>query len=68
MFVLALSIPESFDDLPGGLHGPVVLAVCYFLFRLMHLVMFWVIASVRNGASSVSLPDELDGTARSYSS
>ena len=44
MFVLALSIPESFDDLPGGLYGPVVLAVCYFTFRLMHLVMFWVIA------------------------
>ncbi len=44
MFVLALSIPESFDDLPGGLYGPVVLAVCYFIFRLMHLVMFWAIA------------------------
>ncbi len=44
MFVLALSIPEAFDDLPGGLYGPVVLAVCYFAFRLMHLVMFWVIS------------------------
>jgi low temperature requirement protein LtrA len=44
MFVLALSIPESFDDLPGGLYGPVVLAVCYFAFRLMHLVMFWAIS------------------------
>ena len=40
MFVLALCIPEAFDDLPGGLSGPVVLALCYLLFRVMHLVMF----------------------------
>jgi low temperature requirement protein LtrA len=45
MLVLALSIPESFDDLPGGLHGPVVIAVCYFLFRALHLVLFWIIAA-----------------------
>ncbi len=43
MFVLALAIPEAFDDLDGtGLQGPVVVAVCYFLFRLLHLVMFWL--------------------------
>ena len=40
MFVLALCIPEAFDDLPGGLQGPVVLAVCYLIFRAMHLVMY----------------------------
>ncbi|MFF3850829.1 low temperature requirement protein A [Streptomyces sp. NPDC002328] len=45
MFVLALSIPESFDDLPGGLYGPVVVAVCYFLFRALHLVLFWIISA-----------------------
>jgi low temperature requirement protein LtrA len=44
MFVLALTIPEAFDDLPGGLNGPVVLAACYFVFRFMHLVMFWLIS------------------------
>jgi low temperature requirement protein LtrA len=44
MFVLALSIPESFHDLPGGLPGPVVIAVCYFLFRALHLVLFWIIS------------------------
>jgi len=32
MFVLALSIPEAFDDVPGGLPGPMVVALCYFLF------------------------------------
>ena len=44
MLVLSLSIPESFDDLPGGLNGPVVVAICYFLFRLMHLLMFELVA------------------------
>jgi low temperature requirement protein LtrA len=44
MFVLALCIPEAFDDMPGGLSGPVVLAVCYLLFRAMHLVMFLIIS------------------------
>jgi low temperature requirement protein LtrA len=44
MFVLALCIPEAFDDLPGGLHGPVVLALCYLAFRAMHLVMFLIIS------------------------
>jgi low temperature requirement protein LtrA len=44
MFILALCIPEAFDDAPGGLDGPVVLAICYLLFRLMHLVMFLIIS------------------------
>lgn len=41
MFVLALCIPESFDDAPGGLSGPVVVAVCYFGFRAVHLLLFY---------------------------
>ncbi|CAL9324707.1 hypothetical protein SUDANB66_06615 (plasmid) [Streptomyces sp. SudanB66_2053] len=44
MFILALSIPESFDDLPGGLHGPIVVAACYFLFRALHLVLLWIMS------------------------
>ena len=44
MFVLALCIPEAFDDLPGGLQGPVVLAVCYLIFRAMHLVLLMVLS------------------------
>jgi low temperature requirement protein LtrA len=45
MFVVALTIPEAFDDLPGGLSGPVVFAVCYFLFRMLHLGVFWICAA-----------------------
>src|SRR5262245_66044503 len=40
MFVLALSVPEAFHDLPGGLDGPVVLALAYLAVRLLHLVIF----------------------------
>jgi low temperature requirement protein LtrA len=44
MFVLALTIPEAFQDGPGGLDGPVVLALCYLLVRVCHFGMFMVIA------------------------
>ena len=44
MFLLALCIPEAFDDLPGGLAGPVLVAICYLLVRLMHFVMFFIIS------------------------
>ncbi|WP_433167771.1 low temperature requirement protein A [Kribbella sp. CA-247076] len=44
MFLIALAIPEAFDDLPGGLPGPVVIAGAYFAFRALHLVLFWLIA------------------------
>ncbi len=44
MFVCAITIPEAFDDLPGGLYGPAVFAVCYFLFRLTRIVMFWFVS------------------------
>ncbi|MGH2671459.1 MAG: low temperature requirement protein A, partial [Actinomycetota bacterium] len=45
MLVLALSVPEAFDDLPGGLGGPVVLAIAYLAVRLLHLAIFWLLAS-----------------------
>ncbi|HSV39109.1 MAG TPA: low temperature requirement protein A [Nocardioidaceae bacterium] len=49
MFVLALSIPEAFDDRPGGLYGPLVLPICYLVFRLAHLVLFLVVAQEDEG-------------------
>ena len=42
MFVVALTIPESFDDLPGGLFAPFVFAACYAVVRLMHLACYLV--------------------------
>ncbi|MFF0271294.1 low temperature requirement protein A [Kribbella sp. NPDC004536] len=44
MFVIALAVPEAFDDLPGGLSGPVVIAIAYFVLRAMHLALLWTIA------------------------
>jgi low temperature requirement protein LtrA len=44
MFVMALCIPEAFHDGPGGLFGPIVLAFCYLVFRLMHLILFWLVS------------------------
>ncbi|MGL4178633.1 MAG: low temperature requirement protein A, partial [Dermatophilaceae bacterium] len=45
MFVAALAIPEAFDDRPGGLSGPVAFAVCYLMFRLVHLGLLWVVGA-----------------------
>jgi low temperature requirement protein LtrA len=49
MLVLALSVPEAFDDRPGGLGGPVVLASAYLAVRLLHLAIFWLLASEDSG-------------------
>jgi low temperature requirement protein LtrA len=40
MFVVAVTIPEAFTDLPGGLSGPVVFASCYLVVRVVHLVLY----------------------------
>jgi low temperature requirement protein LtrA len=43
-FVLALSVPEAFEDLPGGLSGPVMVAIAYLAVRLLHLAIFWLLS------------------------
>ena len=48
MFVMALAVPESFDDFDGGLSGPVVLAFSYLAVRLLHLAIFWMAAGEGN--------------------
>lgn len=40
VFMAALAIPEAFDDLRGGLDGPVVLALTYAAVRLLHLGLY----------------------------
>ncbi|OJF11008.1 low temperature requirement protein LtrA [Couchioplanes caeruleus] len=66
MFVLALCIPEAFDDAPGGLSGPVVVAVCYFVFRALHLLLFYAWSADDPGLRAQLLrftPAMLAGTA-----
>ncbi|GLW94159.1 low temperature requirement protein A [Actinokineospora globicatena] len=65
MFLIALAIPEAFDDLPGGLSGPVVFAFCYLLVRAVHLVLFWISAADDPGLRTQLLrfaPTMLGGT------
>jgi len=40
MFVVALSIPEVWDDAPGGLDGPLVFVGAYVLARTVHLAVY----------------------------
>ena len=40
LFIVALTIPEAFDDRPGGLSGPAVFVVAYAVVRLAHLVVY----------------------------
>lgn len=44
LFVVALAIPESYEDKPGGLFAPFVLAACYATVRVAHLVVYLVAA------------------------
>jgi low temperature requirement protein LtrA len=43
-FVVAVTIPESFDDRPGGLSGPAVFVVAYAVVRLAHLAVYTLAA------------------------
>jgi low temperature requirement protein LtrA len=44
MFLIALAIPEAFDDLPGGLPGPTVFALGYLVLRATHVVLFLMVS------------------------
>lgn len=44
MFGVALTIPEAFSDLEGGLFGPFVLAICYVIVRVVHAVLYIISA------------------------
>jgi low temperature requirement protein LtrA len=40
MFLVALTIPEAFDDFEGGLSAPLLFVGCYFMIRVLHLVAY----------------------------
>ncbi|MEW2382101.1 low temperature requirement protein A [Micromonospora sp. NPDC047707] len=48
-FVFALAMPKAFRDLPGGLPGPLVFAVCYFVIRISQVAVFgWMVRQERS--------------------
>ncbi len=66
LFVAAITIPEAFDDGPGGLFGPAVFAFCYLGFRVVHVVMFWIVSRedrVLRGQLLRFIPSMVVGTA-----
>lgn len=42
VFVVALAIPEAWNDAPGGLHSPTVLVVAYVVLRVVHESLYVV--------------------------
>jgi low temperature requirement protein LtrA len=44
MFVVALVIPEAFEDFEGGLYGPIVFVAAYFIVRLVHPLLYFIAA------------------------
>jgi low temperature requirement protein LtrA len=44
MFVVALTMPESFHDEPGGWYGPLVFVVAYGVVRVVHIVVYVIAA------------------------
>src|ERR687894_2428998 len=44
LFVVALTIPEAWDDAEGGLDGPLVLVGAYLIVRCVHLSVYGVAA------------------------
>jgi low temperature requirement protein LtrA len=51
MFIVALTVPEAFDDLEGGLSGPVVIALGYLAVRALHLTILWFAARANGDAA-----------------
>ena len=49
LFVAALAIVESFEDIPGGWYGPLTFAVAVILVRVMHLLVYAVAAGDDRG-------------------
>jgi low temperature requirement protein LtrA len=49
MFVVALTMPESFSDEPGGWYGPLVFVVAYAVVRVVHIIVYVIAAGSDTG-------------------
>ena len=44
VFIVALAIPEAYDDLPGGWYAPLVVALAYLFVRIVHATLYVIVA------------------------
>ncbi|MFD3442199.1 low temperature requirement protein A [Streptomyces sp. NPDC058685] len=42
VLIVSLTVPEVYDDAPGGLPAPLLFVLCYGAVRVLHLVSYWV--------------------------
>ncbi|MEW2119905.1 low temperature requirement protein A [Streptomyces sp. NPDC005474] len=42
VLIVSLTLPEVYDDGPGGLPAPLVFVLCYGAVRVLHLVTYWL--------------------------
>ena len=42
VLIVSLTLPEVYDDAPGGLPAPLVFVLCYGAVRVLHLVTYWL--------------------------
>lgn len=42
VLVVSLTVPEVYDDAPGGLPAPLLFVLCYGAVRILHLVSYWI--------------------------
>ena len=43
ILVVAVTTPEAFGDQPGGILGPLVFPICYFVVRALSLASVWYV-------------------------
>ncbi|MGW4502776.1 low temperature requirement protein A [Micromonospora sp. NPDC004336] len=44
ILVIAVAVPVIFDDMAGGLSGPLVFVTCYGIARALNIAAFWMLA------------------------
>ncbi|MFF3332274.1 low temperature requirement protein A [Streptomyces sp. NPDC002888] len=42
VLVVSLTVPEVYDDVPGGLPAPLLFVFCYGAVRVLHLATYWI--------------------------
>ncbi|EKX65141.1 low temperature requirement protein A [Streptomyces ipomoeae] len=44
VLIVSLTVPEVYDDAPGGLPAPLLFVLCYGAVRALHLITYWLSA------------------------